>query len=60
MLLCNIILNIRNDALDRFGTSLEQRFSKVEVVTMMENSGLTNIVVSSGTPYYHAVGRRLT
>ena len=51
---------IRNDALDRFGTSLEQRFSKVEVVTMMENSGLTNIVVSSGTPYYHAVGRRLT
>lgn len=51
---------IRNDALDRFGTSLEQRFSKIEVIAMMENSGLTNIVVSSGTPYYHAVGKRVS
>ena len=50
---------IRNDALDRFGTSLEQRFSKIEVIAMMENSGLTNIVVSTGTPYYHAVGKRI-
>ena len=50
---------IRNDALDRFGTSLEQRFSKIEVINMMENSGLTNIVVSNGTPYYHAVGKRV-
>lgn len=49
---------IRNDALDRFGTSLEQRFSKKEVIAMMENSGLTSIVVSPGTPYYHAVGKR--
>ena len=51
---------IRNDALDRFGTSLEQRFSRVEVITMMENSGLNNIVVSTGTPYYHAVGKRVS
>ena len=51
---------IRNDALDRFGTSLEQRFSKIEVIAMMENSGLTNIVVSSGTPYYHAIGKRVS
>ena len=51
---------IRNDALDRFGTSLEQRFSKIEVIAMMENSGLTNIVVSTGTPYYHAVGKRIS
>jgi SAM-dependent methyltransferase len=48
----------RNDSLDRFGTTLEQRFSKQEVITMMEKSGLENIVVSEGSPFYHAVGRR--
>lgn len=51
---------IRNDALYGFGTSLVQRFSKKEVITMMENSGLKNIVVSTGTPYYHAEGRKIS
>ncbi|MEO5945085.1 MAG: class I SAM-dependent methyltransferase [Ferruginibacter sp.] len=50
---------IRNDSLDRFGTTLEQRFSKKEVVELMEKSGLKNIVVSPHTPYYHAVGQKL-
>ncbi len=49
---------IRNDALDRFGTTLEQRFSKNQIIEMMEKSGLHNIVVSDGTPYYHAVGKK--
>jgi SAM-dependent methyltransferase len=49
---------IRNDSLDRFGTKLEHRFSKPEVIAMMEKSGLENIVVSPGSPYYHAVGRK--
>ncbi len=49
---------IRNDALDRFGTKLEQRFSKKEVETMMRNCGLENIVISPGVPYYHAVGKK--
>jgi ubiquinone/menaquinone biosynthesis C-methylase UbiE len=49
---------IRNDSLDRFGTALEQRFSKKEVITMMENCGLTDILVSPRMPYYHAVGRK--
>ena len=49
---------IRNDALDRFGTRLERRFSKTEIEEMMRNSGLTNISVSSGVPYYHAVGKK--
>lgn len=49
---------IRNDSLDRFGTTLEHRFSKVQVIKMMENCGLDNIVVSPGSPYYHAVGRK--
>lgn len=50
---------IRNDTLDRFGTRLEQRFSAAEIVEMMENAGLTNIVVSTNIPFYHAVGRRV-
>lgn len=50
---------IRNDALDRFGTRLEQRFSKVKIEEMMKNSGLTDICVSTGVPYYHAIGRKV-
>ena len=49
---------IRNDDLDRFGTRLEQRFSKKQIIEMMEDAGLTDIVVSPGIPYYHAVGKR--
>ena len=49
---------IRNDSLDRFGTKLEHRFSKQEVEEMMKNCGLTNIVISPNTPYYHAVGKK--
>jgi ubiquinone/menaquinone biosynthesis C-methylase UbiE len=49
---------IRNDALDRFGTSLEQRFSAQEIKKMMEDAGLTDVVISNGIPYYHAVGKK--
>ena len=49
---------IRNDSLDRFGTSLEQRFSEKEVIALMEKSGLADIVVSPSSPYYHAIGRK--
>jgi ubiquinone/menaquinone biosynthesis C-methylase UbiE len=49
---------IRNDALDRFGTKLEQRFSKNEIIEMMEKSGLVDIVVGPISPFYHAVGKR--
>ncbi|MBS1735210.1 MAG: class I SAM-dependent methyltransferase [Bacteroidetes bacterium] len=50
---------IRNDSLDRFGTSLEQRFSKSEIIEMMRNSGLEEIVISEGAPYYHAIGKKI-
>ncbi|MBC7629002.1 bifunctional 2-polyprenyl-6-hydroxyphenol methylase/3-demethylubiquinol 3-O-methyltransferase UbiG [Ferruginibacter sp.] len=49
---------IRNDAMDRYGTTFDQRFSKEEVITMMKKSGLENIVVSPISPFYHAVGRK--
>jgi ubiquinone/menaquinone biosynthesis C-methylase UbiE len=51
---------IRNDALDRFGTPLEKRFTKKEIETMMINNGLTNIVFSNNPPYWHCVGRRIS
>jgi SAM-dependent methyltransferase len=50
---------IRNDALDRFGTRLEQRFSAREIKEIMEDAELTDVVISSGLPYYHAVGKRM-
>lgn len=50
---------IRNDALDKFGTRLEQRFSRDEVFKMMKNCGLSNIVMSPLSPFYHAVGKKL-
>jgi len=49
---------IRNDALDRFGTPLEQRFTKKQVQEMMENCGLSEIIFSNNIPYWHAVGKK--
>lgn len=49
---------IRNDALDKFGTRLEQRFSKKQVSEMMANCGLENIVISPLSPFYHAIGKK--
>jgi ubiquinone/menaquinone biosynthesis C-methylase UbiE len=50
---------IRNDSLDRFGTPLEQRFTKKEVKAMMESVGLTDIIFSDRIPFWHAVGRKV-
>ncbi len=50
---------IRNDALDRFGTSLEQRFTKAEIIKMMTDCGLSNIIVSDKLPAWHAIGKKL-
>jgi SAM-dependent methyltransferase len=50
---------MKNDALDRFGTPLEQRFSKKQIVDMMAASGLINIIVSPNKPYWHAIGQKI-
>jgi len=50
---------IRNDALDRFGTPLEQRFSKPEITKMMKNAGLSNINFSENQPFWHMIGTKL-
>ncbi len=49
---------MRTDALDRFGTRLERRFSRDEIRTMMDRCGLTDIQFSDEPPYWVAVGRR--
>jgi SAM-dependent methyltransferase len=50
---------VRNDALDRFGTTLEQRFSRTEIRTMMQVAGLDDIVIADTLPYWHAIGKRV-
>jgi len=49
---------MRTDALDRFGTRLEKRFSRVEIEQMMRRCGLTDLVFSESVPCWVACGRR--
>ena len=49
---------MRTDALDRFGTRLEQRFSREQIRVMMEKSGLERIHFSNSEPFWCAVGYR--
>lgn len=49
---------MRNDSLDRFGTKLEKRFRRDEVISLLQRAGLVDIRVSPLAPYWHAVGRR--
>jgi hypothetical protein len=49
---------MRTDALDRFGTRLEQRFTRAEIARMMSEGGLTDIRFSDAAPYWCAVGVR--
>ena len=50
--------SMRTDALDRFGTRLEQRFTRAEIKQMMEAAGLSDVVFSELEPFWVAVGRR--
>jgi ubiquinone/menaquinone biosynthesis C-methylase UbiE len=49
---------MRTDALDRFETRLEQRFSRSEIQQMMEDSGLRDIEFRDDVPFWVACGRR--
>jgi ubiquinone/menaquinone biosynthesis C-methylase UbiE len=51
---------MRTDALDRFGTRLEQRFTKHEIEGMMKSAGLERVVFSNRMPYWCAMGFRCT
>lgn len=47
---------MRTDALDRFGTRLEQRFTAAQIRAMMSEAGLEDISFSAAAPYWVAVG----
>lgn len=47
---------MRTDSRDRFGTPLEQRFTRVEIKAMMERAGLVEVRFSEAAPYWCAVG----
>jgi hypothetical protein len=49
---------MRNDALDRFGTPLEKRFTKTEIEAMLKQCGLTKIQFSNNQPYWHVIAQR--
>jgi len=47
---------MRTDARDRFGTPLEQRFTRQEITAMMSAAGLDKVRFSELAPYWCAVG----
>jgi SAM-dependent methyltransferase len=49
---------MRNDSLDRFGTRRELRYSRREMVGLMEGSGLQDIAISPRPPFWHGVGSK--
>lgn len=50
---------MRTDARDRFGTPLEQRFTKNQIKSMMERAGFENIRFSDVAPFWCAVGLKI-
>jgi SAM-dependent methyltransferase len=54
----NSFYTMRTDALDRLGTRLEQRFTRVQIAAMMQGAGLENIRFSEDVPYWVALGTR--
>jgi uncharacterized protein YbaR (Trm112 family) len=49
---------MRNDSLDRFGTTLERRYTRAETIELLRSAGLDAPVISSEPPYWHGVGVR--
>lgn len=52
------LYTMRTDARDRFGTPLEQRFTRAEIEAMMRRAGLEDIVFSDSVPFWCALGRK--
>jgi hypothetical protein len=49
---------MRTDSRDRFGTPLEQRFTKSEITTLMIDAGFENIVFNHSEPRWCVVGTK--
>ena len=50
---------MQNDSLDRFGTTLEKRFSKLEIEKMLIDAGFKNIVFSNQEPFWVCLARKI-
>jgi len=50
---------MRTDSLDRFGTKLEKRFSKIEIEKLLIDHGFKDISFSNKMPYWVALGRKI-
>jgi SAM-dependent methyltransferase len=51
---------LRTDALDRFGTRLEHRFSQREISDMLKKSGFSRISFSEKPPFWTALAYRIS
>lgn len=54
----NAFYTMQTDALDRFGTRLEKRFTKQEIVALLEDAGFVDPTFSSSPPYWCVVARK--
>lgn len=50
--------SMRTDSLDRFGTRLEHRFTRDQILRMMQQAGLERVSFSDREPFWCAVGYR--
>jgi len=50
---------MKTDALDRFGTRLEKRFSKDEIQRMLKEAGFRDIRFSRNTPFWVSISRKI-
>lgn len=53
---CHTFYTMRTDARDRFGTPLEQRFTRSQIESMMRSAGLIDVKFSDSAPYWCVVG----
>ncbi|MFA7347110.1 MAG: class I SAM-dependent methyltransferase [Desulfurivibrionaceae bacterium] len=51
---------MRTDALDRFGTRLEKRYSRRQISAMLESAGFSDVKFSEVAPFWCAIGIRKT
>jgi len=51
---------MRTDALDRFGTRLEKRFTRSQIAAMLDSAGLASVRFSESAPYWVCAAARPT
>src|SRR5690606_25922292 len=49
---------MRTDALDRFGTPLERRFTRIEIAAMLRDACFDDVCFDPSPPYWCVVGIR--